>query len=217
MEKLLIIGTGDYAIVASFFLATNYEVIGYAEEASYRKRDSIEGLPIFNFEDITDLFKPSEVKILVAVGPNFVNTVRERLFNEIKQLKFECITYIHPDASVWDVTAIGENSFIFPHVVVEPYATVGNNSVMWSGAALSHHSKLGDHCFMAPGSLVAGRTIIKNNCFLGINSTVRENLIVEEKGIIGAGALIKKNTVINGVYSAKGTALYNADSINTKV
>ena len=217
MEKLLIIGTGDYAEVASFYLAADYEIIGFSEEAAYRKLPSLQDLPIFNFEDIPDLYKTSEIKILVAVGPNHVNTVRERLFNEIKAMGFECISYIHPSASVWDVNAVGENSFVFPNTVVEPYAVVGKNCVMWSGAMLAHHSQLQDHCFMAPGALVSGRTIIKNNCFLGINSTVRDNLIVEEKCIIGAGSVIKSNTQNNGVYSAKGTGLYNLNSSNTKV
>lgn len=217
MERLLIIGTGDYATVASFYLKNEYNIIGYSEEKAYRKLKSIQDLPIYNFEDIMSLFDPDELKILVAVGPNYVNTIRERLFAEIKKMNFECIRYIHPDATVWDKKAIGENSFIFPNAVVEPYATVGDNCVMWSGSILSHHSKLHHHCFMAPGALVSGRTIINSNCFLGINSTVRDNLIVKEKCIIGAGAQIKKDTIENGVYSSDGTKLFNQNSFETKV
>ncbi|WP_299550014.1 acetyltransferase [Seonamhaeicola sp.] len=217
MEKLLIIGTGDYADMASYYLSEKYRIIGFAEEAAYRTLEEFKGLPIMNFEDIHSLYSPNDIKVLVAVGPNKVNSVRERLFLEIKEMKYECITHIHPKAYVWDEQAIGENSFIFPNVTVEPYATVGKNCVLWSGAILSHHSKLMDHSFMAPGSTVSGRTTIKNNCFLGINSTIRDNLVIESHCIIGGGAIIKKNTVPNGVYSDIGTALYNTNSKNTKV
>ena len=215
MQKLLIIGTGDYAEVATFYLESQYEVIGYAEEAAYRKLPTLQNRPIFNFEDIASKFDASEVKVLVAVGPNRVNTVRERLFNEVRAMRFQCISYIHPAANVSG--SVGENSFIFPNVTVEPFASVGNNCVMWSGAVLAHHSKLEDHCFMAPGALVSGRSVINKNCFLGINSTVRDNVVVGEKCIIGAGSVIKKNTESNGVYSLKGTDLYNLDSMQTKV
>jgi len=217
MEKLLIIGTGDYAEVAYFYLSQVYDIIGFSEESAYRVLDSFQELPIVNFEDINELYNFKDIKILVAIGPNKTNSVRERLFLEVKKMKFECITFIHPNAQVWDKNAIGENSFIFPNSVIEPFASVGNNCVVWSGAILSHHSKLMDNSFMAPGALVSGRTIIKNNCFLGINSTVRDNIIVEMNCIVGGGAVIKKNTITNGVYSDSGTELYNTNSKNTKV
>lgn len=217
MEKLLIIGTGDYAQMAYHFLCKTYDVVGFSEESEYIKLKSFNSLPIFEFEKIETLFSVSETKILVAVGPNQINTIRERLYNEVKQKGFTCISYIHPKAFVWNENHIGENSFIFPNAIVEPYANVGDNCVMWSGSILSHHSQLKDHCFMAPGSSVSGRTTVKENCFLGINSTIRDNLVIEQNCIVGAGAVIKKNTVINGVYSPKGTSLYNLNSIKTKV
>ena len=217
MEKLLIIGTGDYAQMAYYFLSNDYDIIGFSEESDFIKLKSFNSLPIFEFEKIETLFSVYEIKILVAVGPNQVNTVRERLYNEVKQKGYQCISYVHPSAFVWDKAYIGENSFIFPNAIVEPYANVGNNCVMWSSSILSHHSQLKDHCFMAPGSSVSGRTVINENCFLGINSTIRDNLIIEEKCIVGAGAVIKKNTVVNGVYSSDATKLYNLNSIKTKV
>ena len=217
MEKLLIVGTGDYAKMAYFYLSETYEIIGFSEESAFRKLENLNELPIYNFEDISKLLMPSDIKVLVAIGPNYVNTTRERLYREVKKLGFQCITYIHPKAYVWDVNSIGENTFIFPNAIIEPYAVVGDNCVMWSSAILSHHSKLQDHCFMAPGASVSGRTIIKNNSFLGINSTVRDNIIVQKRCIIGAGAIIKKNTVANGVYSPKGTDLYNVNSLDTRV
>ncbi|MBF4983627.1 hypothetical protein FNJ87_04550 [Nonlabens mediterrranea] len=217
MDKLLIIGTGNYAELATYYLKKSFLILGYAEESSYRKSNHFNGYSIIDFENIPKLYKPDGIKILVAVGPNQVNTVRERLYNEVKQMGFECISYIDSSAYVWDKKAVGENSFIFPGVIIEPFATVGNNCVMWSGSQLSHHSSLQDHSFMAPHAVVSGKTIIKNNCFLGINSTVRDNLIIESHCIIGSGASIKKSTVTNGVYSDKGTQLYNRDSKITKV
>ncbi|MFD2567793.1 acetyltransferase [Pseudotenacibaculum haliotis] len=216
-EKLIIVGTGDYALMAHFYLKEAYDIVGFSEEAAYKKKEEILGIANYDFEELTQVFKSEEIKILVAVGPNKVNTVRQRLYEEVKQKGYECISYIHPDAYVWDHSKVGENSFIFPNVTVEPFAEVGNNCIMWSGAILAHHSTLEDHCFMAPGAAVSGRTVVKNNCFIGINSTVRDNVVVAEKTIVGGGAVIKKDTEKDGVYSATRTELYNSDSTNTKV
>ncbi|CAN5633062.1 acetyltransferase [soil metagenome] len=219
MKKLLIVGTGDYAVVAYHFISTEklFEVVGFSEELVYIKNQEISGIKNFPFEQIEKIFAPGEVEVLVAVGPNKVNMVRERLYNEVKQKGFRCIKYISPDATVWDREAVGENSFIFPRCVVEPFAKIGNNTVMWAGSMVAHHSEVKDHCFLAPGVCISGRTVVNNNCFIGINATIRDNLVIAERCIIGGGAVIKKNTVAEGVYSANGTTIYKTGSFNTKV
>lgn len=219
MKNAIIVGTGDYALVAYHLLKKEgkYHVIAFSEERNYIRFHKIEDLPNIPFEDLEEKAPAEDTVLLIAIGPNKVNSVRERLYLIAKEKGYSFITYISPDASVWDENAIGENSFIFPKCVVEPFAKVGNNSVLWSGAILAHHSEVKDHCFLAPGVCISGRSVIGNNTFVGINSTVRDNVIVAEKCIIGGGAIIKKNTEAGSVYSAKGTSIYGTDSFNTKV
>lgn len=218
-HPLIIVGTGDYAEVAFHFLnsSESHDVIGFSEEAAFIKKKDFKGRLIYKFEELQDLFDPFKTRVLVAIGPNHVNTVRARLYESVKTKGFTCIKYIHASAYVWDEQAIGDNSFIFPGCIVEPYATIGNNCVMWSGSIVAHHSVIQDHCFVAPGCTISGRTVIKKNCFLGINSTIRDNIVVEERCIIGGGSVIKKNTHPDGVYSATPTSLSNYGSLNTKV
>jgi sugar O-acyltransferase (sialic acid O-acetyltransferase NeuD family) len=218
-DKLIIVGTGDYAEVAHFLLLHEgrYDLLAFSEERAFMKANDFKGMPIFAFEDLPSLFGIDDVHLLVAIGPNRVNTVRERLYCEAKAKGFNFIRYVSPQALVWDENAIGENSFIFPQCVIEPFATVGVNSVLWSGCLLSHHALVADHCFLAPGVCVSGRTVIRNNCFIGINATIRDNIVVEERCIVGGGAVIKRNTEPDGVYSATGTPLYNYHSLQTRV
>lgn len=218
-DKLLIVGTGDYAESAFYFLNTDsdYTIVGFAENRAYRKKDKFCDLPVFDLDDIESSFSVSALRILVAIGPNKVNTVRERIYTELKNKGFSFIKFIHKRAFVWSEDAIGENSFIFPNVIVEPFAYVGNNCVLWSGSILAHHVIVGDHCFLAPGVSISGRTRVHNNCFLGINCTIRDNIIIKERCIIGAGAVVKKTTTSSGVYSSNETPLLNTNSFSTKV
>jgi sugar O-acyltransferase (sialic acid O-acetyltransferase NeuD family) len=219
IKDLIIVGTGDYALVAYKLLKRSgeYNIIAFSEERNFIRFHKIEDLPNIPFEELEHKASPDDVHLLIAVGPNKVNTVRERLFNVSKQKGYSLIKYISPEASVYDVDAIGENTFIFPQCVVEPYAKVGSNCVLWSGAIVAHHAEIMDHCFLAPGVCISGRTVIGQNTFLGINSTVRDNITIGEKCIIGAGAVIKKRIPPGGVYSASGTYRYSDDSFNTKV
>ncbi len=219
MKNLIIVGTGNYALVAFHFLKKEgkYHIIAFSEEQSYIRFDKIEGLPNIPFEQLEFKAPPEETILLIAVGPNNVNTVRERLYLSAKAKGYSFVKYISPDASVWDSDAIGENTFIFPRCVVEPFAKVGNNCVLWSGSIVAHHSEVKDHCFLAPGVCISGCSVIGANSFIGINATIRDNVVVGEKCIVGGGALIKKNIENGGVYSAVATGRYNDDSFNTKV
>mgnify|MGYP001028446268 CR=1 FL=1 len=219
MKNLIIVGTGDYALVAYHFLKNekSYRVIAFSEERNYIRFHKIEGLPNIPFEELEFKAHPEDTLLLIAIGPNKVNTVRERLYLNAKAKGYSFVKYISPEASVWDAEAIGENSFIFPKCVVEPFAKVGNNSVLWSGVVLAHHSEVKDHCFLAPGVCISGRSVIGSNSFIGINATIRDNVTVGEKCIVGGGALIKKNIADGGVYSEPGTGRYKDDSFNTKV
>lgn len=220
MKKgLIIVGTGDYSEMALQYIQRDctVEIAAFSVERDYIKNNRFCGLPVVAFEELESNYSPSDYTVLVAVGPNKVNTVRQRLFEEALAKGYAPFTYVSKKASVWNVDQVGAGSFIFDQCVVEPGAQIGRNTVMWSGAIVAHHSVIGDHCFLAPGCAVSGRIKVGNNCFLGINSTIRDNVEVAERCIIGGGAVIKKNTLKDGVYSAPGTTLRNQSSLNTKV
>lgn len=219
MKSIVIVGTGDYAEMAYHYLKRdNYnEVIAFSVEKAFKTVKEFCELPVVNFEDIRNDFPPETYELLIAIGPNKVNTVRERLYFEAKNLGYNFITYISPRANVWDSNIIGENSFIFDGCVVEPGVIIGCNTVLWSGTVVAHHSTIGDHCFLAPSVAVSGKITIKNNCFIGINATIRDHVTIAEYCIVGCGAVIKKSTIKNGVYSTKGTDLLRDDSIKTHV
>ncbi|MBL0102484.1 MAG: acetyltransferase [Bacteroidetes bacterium] len=219
MRNLIIVGTGDLAVLTLHFLNKEgrYRVIGFAEERAFLAKRKVENLPNIAFEELEFKAPPEETTLFIAVGPNKSNTVRQRLYETAKAKGYSFATYISPEASVWDVNAVGENTIIFPRVVLEPFAKIGNNCIVWSGALIAHHSEIGDHSFLAPGACISGRTKIGENCFIGLNATVRDYVKVGKRVIVGAGAVIKKDCEEDGVYSAPGTSLLNKDSFNTKL
>ncbi|WP_109851722.1 acetyltransferase [Aquimarina sp. AU58] len=219
MKSIVIVGTGDYAEMAYQYLKRdNYnKVIAFSVEKKFKTVNKFCDLPVVDFEEITNFFPAQTHELLIAIGPNKVNTVRERLYLEAKDLGYDFVTYISPRANIWDLRMVGENSFIFDGCVIEPGAKIGVNTVLWSGTVVAHHSTIGDHCFLAPSVAVSGKITIKNNCFIGINATIRDHVTIEEHCIIGCGAVIKKNTIKNGVYSTKGTDLLRVDSIETQI
>lgn len=218
-KSLIIIGTGDYAEIAYAMISQdcNIEIKAFSVERNFLKEKNFCGLPVIAFEDIEQHFPKDNHQIIVCIGPNKVNTIRQRLFEESIKKGYAIYTYISPRASVWDPTQIGRGAFIFDQCIVEAFASIGDNTVLWSGATVAHHSTIGHHCFLAPSCAISGRITIENNCFIGINATIRDNITIAEKCIVGGGAVIKKSTTAGGVYSAQGTVQRSDDSLNTHI
>jgi sugar O-acyltransferase (sialic acid O-acetyltransferase NeuD family) len=217
MEKLVIVGTGDYSSTISFYLKKRYDILCYFEEKEFRKNKIFMSKPNYCLEEIEKKFDTKHVKVFVAIGPNKKSETRTRVYKNLKLKGYEFINYIHSSAIVWDNKSVGENTFIFPNVVIEPYACVGNNCVLWSGVIIAHHTKVNDNVFIAPGANISGRVIISNNVFIGINATIRDNIFIAEGCVIGGGATVKKNTDKNKVFSQKQSDELDKRSEDVKV
>ena len=203
MKKVIIFGTTDFAEVVGYYLTkdSNYEVVCFTLDKAYIKDEKFNGLPIIEFENIENLYPPSEYSMFIAIGYNKMNKIREQKYIEAKSKGYELITYIAPRVSLYDNVEIGDNCFIFEDNTLQPFSKVCNNTVLWSGNHLGHHSVIGNNCFITSHVVIAGRVLIGNNTFIGVNSTIRDNIILGKENMIGAGSLILKNTEDYSVYS----------------
>ncbi|MCK9482635.1 MAG: acetyltransferase [Bacteroidia bacterium] len=207
MKKVVIFGTTDFAEIAHYCLSNNpeYEVVCFTIDSEYLIKKEFSNLPVFEFETIEENFPPSDYYMFIAVGYNKMNKAREKKYFDAKNKGYELITYISPNASVYNNVKIGDNCFIFEDNTLQPFTQVGNNTILWSGNHLGHHSIIGDNCFITSHVVIAGRVNIGDNSFIGINSTIRDNVNIGKENLIGAGSLILKDTEERAVYSPEET------------
>lgn len=191
-KKLVLIGDSAFAEIAYEYFThdSEYEVVAFAVETQYIKRDSLFGLPIVPFEQLEDRYAPAEHSFYAANVYTQRNQLRTRLYLAAKEKGFAPASYISPHAFVWRNAKIGEHCFIFENNVVQPFVTIGDNVVLWSGNHIGHHSTIMDHCFVSSHVVVSGFCKVGRNCFMGVNATVANNLNIGDDCIVGAGALI---------------------------
>lgn len=194
-KKLVIVGDSAFAEIAYEYFThdSSYEVVGFGVEREYRKRDSLFGLPVIDFEDIEWRFNPAEHAVHVAVVYTQLNRLRARLCSEAKRKGYTMASYISSRAFVWPNVEIGEHCFIFEDNTVQPFVKIGNNNVLWSGNHIGHHSHIGDHCFISSHVVVSGFVKIGDYAFLGVNSTISNNVTIAKDCWIGPGITIKKD------------------------
>lgn len=210
IKKVVLAGNSTMAELMYDYLKQDirYEVVATTVSDEFLETGSVDEIRSVGLSRLIDVYKPNEVSIIMAVGYDNLNRVREKLFFQLKSLGYLIETYVHPDAKIYTTCSIGEGAIILPSAVVEPQVFVGANTVVWCNVSLAHHSTIAENCWIASGGIIAGKSTICRNTFLGVNATVVNGINVGEFNIIGAGALISKSTDANTVHLSRSAELW---------
>ena len=199
-RKLIIIGDSVFAQLAYEFFTydSRYEVVAFAVERAYLKRDSLGALPVIAFEDLESFYPPEDYSFFAAIVFTSLNRLRTRLYLEAKARGYTPASYVGSNAQVHPTTSVGEHCFVCEATVVHPSAMVGSNVVLWSGTFVGDHAVIGNNCFTLPHALISGFAQIGDNCIVGPNASVGENVVVGNDCWIEAGQLVTEDMIANG-------------------
>ena len=201
-KKLIIVGNSAFAEISYeyFEFDSDYQVVAFSVEKAYLKNDSLQGLPVLDFENIQDHYDPATHEIYVAATYTQFNRLRTRLAAAAKIKGYKLASYISSRAFVWRNVEVGEHCFIFEDNTVQPFVKIGNNVVLWSGNHIGHHSLVRDNCFISSHVVISGFCDIGENSFLGVNATLANNLSIGADNWIGPNAAIMKSTQPGAFY-----------------
>ncbi|MCP4521845.1 MAG: acetyltransferase [Cytophagales bacterium] len=203
MAKVIIFGLLDTAELAHYYLENDseHEVIAFTVHKEYLKEDTFRGLPVVAFEEIKDIYPPSEYSLFAPMTGKGMNRIREKVYLEGKEKGYSYISYISSKATVFD-NEIGENCFILEDNTIQPFTKIGNNVVLWSGNHIGHHGEIKDHVFFTSHVVMSGHCIIEPYCFFGVNATIRDYSKIKQGTLLAMGAcLTKQKTDEWGVYT----------------
>jgi sugar O-acyltransferase (sialic acid O-acetyltransferase NeuD family) len=191
-HRLVLIGDSAFAEVAYEYFTwdSEYEVVAFAVERAFRKRDEFQGRPLIDFEELPKLYSPDKHHFFASLGYRSCNRLRTRLYQTAKSLGYTPASYISNRSSVWRDVELGEHCFIFENNVLQPRVKIGSNVVMYGGNHIAHHSRVGSNCYISSHVVISGYVEVGESCFLGVNSTIANNLTVGADCTIGAGALV---------------------------
>lgn len=195
-KKLIIYGIGETAEIAYeyFTYDSNYEVVAFVVDESYRSIDNLFGLPVLSFENVEDILPPSSHFMFAAATYNRLNRVRNKMFHKAKDKGYRMASYISSKAFVWHNVTVGANVLILENNVIQTNVNVGNNVILWSGNHIGHRSVIEDNVYISSHCVISGFCTIKRNSFLGVNCTFNDQIILAEDNLVGSGSLIVKNT-----------------------
>lgn len=198
-EKIIIIGAGETADIAYQYISADnrYEVVAFAVNEQCKTTDSCNNKPLLTLEALGQEYSIKDVKAFVAMSSGKLNTNRECVYKQVKEMGFECISYISPRAFVAESAVIGENCFIFEDNVIQHGVQIGSNVILWSGNHIGHQTKIRDHVFVSSHCVISGFCEIGENSFLGVNCTFSDHIKIGRDCFVGMGAIVAKDLGCN--------------------
>jgi len=190
--KIVIYGVGRFAEYAAYLIDndTKNTVSAFCMKKEYINGvNTINNLPVINFEDLESKFPPNEYQLFIAVG---INKIRRDIFNEVKQMGYKLTSYVSSKSISWDNLIYGENVWVGEGSIIQPFTKIGDNSILF-GANIGHHTTVKSHTLLS-GCTLGGNVTIGECTILGLNSSVQQNITVGAKNIIGMGCIIEKDT-----------------------
>lgn len=214
MRNLVIFGAGNIAELANYYFSNDseYRVVAHTVDSQYIDGNSVFGKPLVAFEEVENLFPPSENDFFVALSYSKINAVRKEKFLIAKDKGYKLASYISTKATILNKGAIGDNAFILEDNTIQPFVKIGSNVTLWSGNHIGHHSVIHDHCFISSHVVISGGVVIGEQSFIGVNSTLRDHIKLGEACVIGAGSLLLSDIESFGVYMGSATTRSNVPS-----
>ena len=189
-EKIVLVGGGGHcrSVVDVIELEDKYEIIGVIDKKDLIGHDVLGYKIIACDDDLENIFRECK-NAIVTVGQLKSNTIRVKLFDQLKSIGFILPIIKSPLAYISKHARISEGTVIMHQVLINSNVAIGKNCIINTKALIEHDSTVEDHCHISTASVINGGVVVKQNSFIGSNVTTKE--YIEVNGFIKAGSLVK--------------------------
>lgn len=207
-EKIILVGGGGHcrSVIDVIEAENRYEIIGILDKEEFVGQKILSYSIIASDQDIDTVMKDCN-NFLITVGHIKSSTLREKLFNNIKEKGGHFPVIISPKAHVSRHACLREGTIVMHHALVNTLAVTGKNCIINTGAVLEHDVQVGDHCHISTGAYINGKCKVGNGSFVGSNVTTVQTIHIGERNVIAAGAVVTKNTENFSLYAGNPAML----------
>ncbi len=201
MKPIILIGGGGHCISCIDIIEQTglYQIIGILDLPEKLGQKVLNYSIIGNDNEIGRFITDCS-DFLITVGQIKSSTIREMIFQQVKQAGGKLPVIISPLAYVSSFANINEGSIIMHHALVNAGATIGKGCIINTKALIEHEVCIGNFCHISTAAIVNGQANIGNQCFIGSNTVIANNINVAANTVIAAGSQVLKNVDFSGTY-----------------
>ncbi|MGB6429965.1 MAG: biotin/lipoyl-containing protein [Candidatus Acidiferrales bacterium] len=200
-QRLLLIGGGLGAVqlLDSLTRVENQRATAIVDDNADLHGKTVMGVPVLGGQnDIEGLFARKLFDAAVVSVSTSV-AFRQRMFENLAQLKIPMANVIDPSARVQRNAALGTGNVILAYCHVGSCAVIGNGNFLSPFVDVEHHCAVGDFCTFGPGVMMSSLVNIGNGVKFGTGVFIEPKITIGSNSIIGSGAILVGNIPENSI------------------
>ena len=189
-EKIVLIGGGGHcnSVIDVIEQTNRYEIIGIVDTKENVGKKVLSYEIIACDDDLETIFKTCK-NAIITIGHIKSNSLRKKLFENLKNIGFNIPTIVSPLAYVSKYALVDEGTVVMHHALINANAKIGKNCIINTKALIEHDCIVKDNCHISTATIINGGVVVKENTFVGSNSTSKQS--IEISGFVKAGSLAK--------------------------
>lgn len=218
MQKIVLYGNGALTKDLLQFNAQYalYDIVAIIDDSKDKKTTN--DITILSFDEFKASYEELGCpKVLVTIGYSRCNSIREKVYNNVKDAGFLFANFISPRCVCWSDLSECSNLIILDNVYIGPDCKLGNGVVIYPGTALAHDNIVGDFAFLSVSVVVGGNASIKKNSFIGLGVVIKSSITVEEYNVVASGANVIKTTMPKSVLKGNPATAVVKDTLEVKI
>lgn len=113
---------------------------------------------------------------------------------------YQWSSFIHPNASVANLTSIGQGVVVHAMSTVGVNAQIENFCIIGPHAHVGYNTKLGVNTVVCPGSIITGSVTIGNNVFVGQSSSIKDKVSIVDNVTLAMSSVVTRDINKSGQY-----------------
>lgn len=197
-QGIILLGAGGHAKVVMEIFHAAGESVAFCVANTPLDTTTLLGTPVLlgEREQLELLRSQGYFKAHVAIGSN---SVRAKLFHQLKELGYTLTSAIHPQATISPTVTIGSGTAIMAGAVINASTVIGEGAIINTGATVDHDCRIGDFAHIGPQCGLAGNITLGDHAFLGIGTKVIPKTTIGKNTTTGAGAIVVCDLPANGL------------------
>ncbi len=190
-EKIILVGGGGHchSVIDVVEQEGKFEIFGIVDDNPNLIGKDILGYQVIGTrEDLPHILQDCS-NAIITIGQITPNSIRAKIFKDLKNLGFNLPTIISPFAYIAKSAIIGEGNIVMHQALINSNAKIGNNCIINTKALIEHDVVVEDNCHISTGAILNGGTVVKADTFFGSNAVTKQLATVS--GFVKAGRVVK--------------------------
>ena len=125
------------------------------------------------------------------------NGIREKIYNQVKNILGNPINAIHPKAIVSASAKMGHGVMVAANASINPIVEIGNGVICNTSCSIDHECVIEDFAHIAPGAILCGNVRVGKGSFIGAGAVIKQGVTIGENVMVGAGTVVLEDIISN--------------------